>query len=43
MNNQMSVSVTAYGHLTLSRLQGADTELLCFSIEHLSSLRDRST
>lgn len=41
MNNQ--IYVTVRGRLSSSRLRGADTQLLYFSTEHMSSLRDRST
>lgn len=42
MHNRLSVSVAVHGHLSLSRLQGAVAKLLYFSVEHMSSLRDRS-
>lgn len=43
VNNQMPVSVIVCGLQSLSRLQGADAELLYLSVEHMFSLRDRST
>lgn len=41
MNKQLSASVIVSGHLSLSRLQGADTKLFYLSAEHMSGLRDR--
>lgn len=39
----MSVFVIVVGLQSFWRLQGADAELLYLSVEHMFSLRDRST